>query len=188
MSCVAGHGLGSLGAGVVIDLLFHHGAVQIVGAEAQRHLRHARRHHDPVSLDVREVVEQQARHGDVLQIHKAARLIVRHHLAEFGVGGMKGQRNERLEAVRLILKLAQLQQVVHAILGRLDVPVKHGGVGVHAQFVRQAMHLQPRVGADLVVADDAAHRRRENLRAPAGQRVEPRVLQAFQHFAIAKGG
>ena len=39
---LAGHRLRSLGAGVVIDLLFHHGAIQIVGAKAQRHLRHAR--------------------------------------------------------------------------------------------------------------------------------------------------
>ena len=55
------------------------------------------------------------------------------------------------------------------------------------KFVRQAMHLQPRVGADLVVADDAAHRRRKNLRAAARQRVESRFLQPFQHFAEVKG-
>src|ERR1019366_4659675 len=102
--------------------------VQVVGPEAQRHLRYPRGHHDPVSLDVREIVEQQARHSDVLQIHKAARLRVFDQLAELGVGGVKGQRDERLEAVGLVLELAQLQQVVNAVLGGLNVAVKHGGV------------------------------------------------------------
>ncbi len=119
------------------------------------------------------VVEQQARHGNVLQIHKAARLIVLDQFAEFGVGRMKGEGDIRLETVCFILQLAQLQKVVGAVLGRLDVPVKHGGIGVHTQFVRKAMHLQPCVGADLVVADDTAHRWGENFRAPPGSESSP---------------
>src|SRR5262249_20976090 len=52
---------GSLGAGVMIDLFFDHGAVEVVCAKAQRDLRDARCEHDPISLDVFEVVEHEAR-------------------------------------------------------------------------------------------------------------------------------
>ncbi len=60
--------------GVVINLLFHNGAVDIVGAKAQRNLGDARREHDPVSLDVVEIIEQQARYGDGLEVGETGRL------------------------------------------------------------------------------------------------------------------
>ena len=55
----------------MIDPLFHDGAVDIVGAKTQGDLRDPRRHHYPVSLDVRDVVEHQARNRDVLDVVKA---------------------------------------------------------------------------------------------------------------------
>src|SRR5580704_18185710 len=60
--------------GVVVDLLFHDGSVDVVSAEAQGDLRHLRGHHLPVRLDVREVVEHQARHGNLPQIEHAGGL------------------------------------------------------------------------------------------------------------------
>src|SRR5260370_23241134 len=60
-------------AGIVIDLLFHYGAVDIVGAEAQSNLGHARRQHDPISLDVVEIIQQQARDGDGLEVRESGR-------------------------------------------------------------------------------------------------------------------
>ena len=99
----------------MIDLFFDHRAVEVVGAEAKRHLRHARRHHDPVRLDVRKIVEQQARDGHVFQIHEAGGLAPVYEFAELGIRGVEGERNKRLEAACLILKIAELEQVVHAV-------------------------------------------------------------------------
>ena len=52
--------LGRLGARLVIDLFMDNGPVQIVGAEREGDLRRLEPEHDPVSLDVGEVVEHQA--------------------------------------------------------------------------------------------------------------------------------
>src|SRR6266850_3014949 len=57
---IARRELGSFRSRVVINLFFHDRAIQIVRAKAQRNLRDARREHDPVRLDVFEIVEQQA--------------------------------------------------------------------------------------------------------------------------------
>ena len=57
------HRLGRARAGHVVDLLFLHGAVEIVDAEPQRRLRHLDAGRDPERLDVRDVVEHQPRHG-----------------------------------------------------------------------------------------------------------------------------
>src|SRR5437762_2994869 len=48
-----------IGAGVVVNLLVAHRAVEVVGPEAQGELGGLDAEHDPVSLDVREVIEHQ---------------------------------------------------------------------------------------------------------------------------------
>src|SRR6516165_2832208 len=60
--------LGGLRAGIVIDLLFDDGAVQIVCAKMQRNLSDAGRKHNPVGLDMVEIVEKKTRDGDVAQV------------------------------------------------------------------------------------------------------------------------
>src|SRR5882672_8224196 len=90
----------SLGAGVVINLFFHNCSIEIVGTEAKGNLRDAWREHDPVSLDVLEVVEQQARDGDVAEVVVTGRL---RNVRERGVVGMKREGNESDEAVRDVL-------------------------------------------------------------------------------------
>ena len=63
-----------LGAGHVVDALLEDGAVEVVGAEAERDLRQPLAEHHPVGLDVVEVVEHQARHGVGAQAVEAGRL------------------------------------------------------------------------------------------------------------------
>ena len=58
-------------AGVVIDAFLHQRSVDIVGAEALRDLRDPGRHHHPIGLDVRDVVQHQARHRDLADIVEA---------------------------------------------------------------------------------------------------------------------
>ena len=59
---------------IVIDLLFHHGAVDIVRTEPQRNLRNRGSQHHPIGFDVRNVVQHQPCDGDVFQIVESRRL------------------------------------------------------------------------------------------------------------------
>ena len=78
----------------------------------------------------------------------------------------------------LVLQRAQAEQVVDAVLERLDVPVEHRRVRPHPEAVRDAVHLEVLVGRRLVVRDARAHLGVEDLGAAAGQAVEPRRAQA----------
>ena len=98
------------------------------------------------------------------------------------VVGMKRQRNEGDEAARLVLQLAQLHQVIGAVLFVFDVPVEHGAVGAKPQPVRRARGFQPLRAVDFVVADDAPHALVKDFRAAAGQRIHAGVAQPFQRL------
>ena len=89
---------------------------------------------------------------------------------------MKFQRNERDEAVRVVLRFAQPHQMIDALFERFHVAEKHRGIRAQADFVRGARDLKPHLAADFVVADDAAHARMENFRAAAGQRIHARFF------------
>src|SRR5712692_4094196 len=172
-------------AGVVVNLLLDDGAVNVVRAEAQRDLRNSRREHDPVGLDVVEVVEQKARDGDVLQVGEAGWL---GQMAERGVFRVEGQRDEGDEAAGLVLELAQQQQVLDTLLFCFDVAVEHGGVRAQADLMRRARNVQPLLAGNLVVADYFAHPRIEDFGAAAGQRVHTGLFQGQQSIADRKLG
>ena len=84
------------------DLLAHDRSLDVVCTEMQRHLCKRQPHHDPVGLDVRNVVEEQPRHGDQLQVIGAGRVAPAAPF-EHRVLGMECQRNKRKEAARLVL-------------------------------------------------------------------------------------
>src|SRR3712207_7435856 len=77
----------SVRAGLVVDLLAHHGALEVVHPEAQRHLRHHRRDHDPVRLDMRDVVEEQP-----AQDRKSTRLNSSHANISYAVFCLKKKK------------------------------------------------------------------------------------------------
>ena len=114
--------------------------------------------------------------GDVLEV------------AQDGVVGMERQRDEGLEAARLVLQLAQPAQVVDAMLGVFDVAVEHGGVGAQAEFVGLAVDAQPGVGVGLVLADLVADLGMEDLRPAAGQAAQARLLELGQQVARRPAG
>src|SRR5687767_3639392 len=51
-------------AGFMVDLLPHHGALEVVHAKRQSDLRQGRRHHDPMRFHVGDVIEEEAAYGD----------------------------------------------------------------------------------------------------------------------------
>ena len=159
----------------MINLFFHHRAVQIVRAKTKRDLRDARRQHDPVRLDVIKIVQQQARYRDVAQIVVARRLW---NVRQRRIVRVKRQRNERHESVRFILRLAQQHQMIHPLFDRFHVPVQHRRVRAQSNPMRLLRHAQPHPAAHLVVADNAPHTRMENLRTAA----RAGIYAGFLHF------
>ena len=167
----------------MIDLLFHDRAVHIVCAEAQSDLRNAGREHDPVCLDVIEIIEHQPGDRDVAQIVVAGGL---RNVRKRRIVRMKRQRNEGDEAVGFVLRFAQLHEVVDAFFYGFHMAVKHGGVGTQADAMSLFGHVEPHAAADLVVADDSAHAGMENFRAAAGTGIHARFLHLEQRFVDGK--
>src|SRR5471030_836225 len=99
---------------------------------------------------------------------------------------MERQRDVGHKTVRLVLQLAQANQVIHAVLRVLDMPVQHGAVGAQPQLVRRARRFNPLVAVDLVVADDAPHPLVEDLRPAARQRIHAAVAQPFERLSDRK--
>jgi hypothetical protein len=89
---------------------------------------------------------------------------------------MKRQRNKRLEAARLILQRAQLEQVIDAVFVVFDVAVEHGRVRLQPDLVRQARRVEPFIAVNLVIADDVPHAVGKNFGAAAGQRIDARLF------------
>ena len=96
---------------------------------------------------------------------------------------MERQRDEGLEAVGLVLQLAQLEQVVDAVFVVLDVAVEHGGVRLEADLVRGARGVEPLVAVNLVIADDVADAVGKDLGAAAGQRIH---ADAFSCSSVSR--
>ena len=89
-----GHPLGGCGTRVVINFLVDDRAINVVGSEPLGDLGLFDAEHDPVGLDVGDIVEKQARGGKVTQLVEAAWA---GQMRERGVLGMKRKGDEALE-------------------------------------------------------------------------------------------
>ena len=176
-----------MGAGLVIDLLANDRALQIVDAEVQRQLRQRRRHHDPVRLEVLEIVEKETAHGEILQIVESRRRRARASELDpqLVVVGMVRKRDVGQEATRLILKVAQHPEVVDAILVGLDMAIQHRAVGPNTKLVGRAVHLDVFGARQLAIGDRGSDARAEYFGASAGHRVEPCVPQRDENVPHA---
>ena len=174
-------------AGRLEDRLAHHRALHVVRAEVKRDLRHRHPHHDPVGLDVRHVVEHQAREGEHLQVVGAGRVAPAATL-EDGVLRVERERDEREEAARAVLLLAEAQDVVDALLVRLDVAVEHRAVRRDPEPMRGVVHVEPDVRVLLPGRDERADAVGEDLGPAAGERPEPRLLELAQHLLVREPG
>ena len=141
--------------------------------------------HDPVGLDVREVVEHQAADGHRLEVHHAGGL---GDLVHPRVVGVEGQRDEGLEAAGLVLELAEPDQVVDPVLGLVDVAVEHRRVRVQAELVGRPVDVEPDLGRRLGAADLLADLGVEDLGAAAGQAAQAGVDQLLQDLADREPG
>src|SRR5206468_5847998 len=94
--------------------------------------------------DVRDVVEQQPRHRDQLQVVRAGRVLPTAPL-ENRVLRMERKRDEGEKTAALVLLLAETQQMVDPLLVCLDVPVEHRAVRRDSEPVRSVVRVEPEV-------------------------------------------
>ena len=132
-----------------------------------------------------EIVEHQPRDGHHFQIVDSG---WSGQMRERRIRGMKCERNKRDEAVRFILCVSKLEQMVHALFGCLNVAIEHRRVRTQPDLVRGSRDLQPHLAAYLVIANHLAYARMKNLRSAAGQRVNTCVLHCQKRVADRKLG
>ena len=158
------------------DVFFEHDAAEVVRTEAQRQLPDALALRDPRALDVRDVVEVEARQSQRRQVVPRACLLA----AKLRVAGLKRPCDEGAEAARLVLQAAHLLHVLDAVGHRLAEADDHRRRALHADRVRRLHDAQPIVRHDLLRRNPLADAVDEDLRAAARQAVESRRLQALQ--------
>ena len=100
----------------------------------------------------------------------------------------EGEWDQALESVRLILQIAQRQQVIDPFLGRLDVTVEHCAVRRNTGGMHDSGDFEPPVTVGFVIADLTAHSFGEDLRAATGARIlrwiqGKRRLRALKRFS-----
>ena len=74
------------------------------------------------------------------------------------------------------------KQVIDAFFFGLHVAVKHGGVGMKAEFVSLARDAEPHLAADFVVADEFTDAGVKNFRTAARQGIDAGVFHFLQRF------
>ena len=134
--------------------------------------------HDPVGLDVRDVVEHQAADCHRSQVHQSGWL---GDVAQARVLWMERERDEGLEAARFILQFTQSNQMVDSVQRFFDVAVEHRAVGLDAKAMRGAVDVQPVAAIRFVFADLVADFGVENFSAAAGEATQARIDQLLQH-------
>src|SRR5262245_1137036 len=98
---------------------------------------------------------------------------------------MEREGNERLKSAGFVLQFAGAKHVVDPFFSRLDVAVQHGHVRSKPQAMGGPVDVEVALRSTLVVRDFASDAIREDLRAPARQRVEPRVHQLAKDLFVA---
>ena len=87
-----------------------------------------------------------------------------------------------------VLLVAEAEDVVDALLVRLDVAVEHRAVRRDPEPVRRVVDVEPDLRGLLARRDEPAHAVGEDLGAAARERPEARVLQLAQHLLVREPG
>ena len=101
--------------------------------------------------------------------------------------GVERERDEPRESAGLVLQVAQPDEVVHAVLDRLDVPVENRRVRADAEPVCRSMGVSIQMSGVLLAGrDEPAHAVGEDLRAAARERAEPGVTKLAQNLLVGE--
>ena len=125
------------------------------------------------------IVQVDAAHGQHPQVFGHGNLAdFGHTIAEVAVF----ERDEGVEAARLILLTTQPVEVVDAVFDALDVAVENRSVGRNAQPMRGGMHLEPLGSRTFVGTDACAQLLVEDFGTPARYRLHPGAVKQTQPF------
>ena len=148
----------------------------VVDAEAQAHLEHFQSLRSTAPLDVLDVVEEDARNCQRLQ------LLDRGHCIQLSTAWCLGSLGDKgHKSARLFLQLPHRRQEIDALLQRLvctrlTCVEEHRRNGAHSQPMRRAMHRNP-------LGRAATSGAALCLCVVAGDRVHPRVAEARDRLA-----
>src|SRR3990170_213441 len=101
---------------------------------------------------------------------------------------MERERDEGEEAARAVLLLAEPDQVVDALLVRLDMSVEDRAVGRDSELVGGVVDVEPDVRMLLPWSDEPPDPLGEDLRPASGKRPEPAVPELAQHLLVREPG
>src|SRR5215469_14092227 len=113
-------------AGHVENLFLQDCSVQVVDTVTQRDLRKWQSKADPVSGQMVDIIEVDSAHRKIAQLLKGRGALQMGQKA-VGLIRFESKRNKAGEPTSLILKLAQLAQMISPLRKCFDVSVKHGG-------------------------------------------------------------
>ena len=133
---------------------------------------------DPTALNVGNVIEIEAADGLGLKIFKAAG---RRNVGHLRVVGLKSPGNEGGQAARFVLQLPDPFEVLDPLGESFDMAEHHGGGRFPAQFVPDAVDVQPIVGQHFSPGDFLANAVDEDFPAAAGEATEARRLEPLEH-------
>src|SRR5262249_386250 len=102
------------------DLFVYDRSIEVIRAERKRDLGRLDSEHDPVRLDVREVIQHEAADGHDAQVHETARLL---DVREAGMFRGERQRNKGLEAAGVVLELSQTHEMIDAMRRLFNVTI-----------------------------------------------------------------
>ena len=163
------------------DVLLNNGSVQIVRSVPEGHGSQLGSQHDPVGLDVGDIVQHQTRnsHGpELIQAALWAGLVFRE--LETTVFRQEGEGNKTGKAPALVLLLTQATEVVNPVLRAFQMAEKHAAICLDAQTVRFSGNAQPGGSIGLVGAYLPPYLFIKNFRAASRHHHQTGFLQALE--------
>lgn len=133
------------GTGGMDDLFFANRAVEIIGPKPQSKLRDWQGQHDPESLDMIDIIEDQPGKCHHLHVFPRPRALQMMCFAKLGMSRMKREEHERLEAARLILDITDREEMLQPFFDGFHMAVHH-----------RSIRAEPRLCAVFIVSIHSA--------------------------------
>ena len=165
------------GSGGLYHIFFQHDRADIVPAEAQAHLADLQSLGDPACLHVGKVGEEDARDGERFEVFDGGGFRPATP-AESSVLRLEGPGDEGGEASGFFLQVVDALEVVDAVLFGFANAEHHGGSGLHAKFVGDAVNVEPILGGALEAGDFGANFIVEDFSTAAGNRLQSGLHEA----------
>ena len=140
------------------------GAVQVVHAVTERDLSKRQPHAHPVSGQMVDVVQVNAADGKIAKLFKRRSWF---YVREHGGLRLESKGNEPGKPAGFVLQLAELPQMIDALLERFDMSVEHGARAAAAHLMPRPVDVEPFLSSFFPAANLVPHNGIENFRATA---------------------